>query len=556
MRGFNHLQTFFPTLTKLYRLTKRQTDDIWMDSKWRIVGIDISGTSGPCSLKLVQNDLSGDSQSLKDHSAFLKVTHLLDPIRWMKGSYSLPKQNGLPWHAKTWGSACKKIQDTWNQAYVETIASYALGRLRDEGVSPHFNEFYGAFCARADTYRYNLTEDFDSYRNYRWFWKGQANGFYKLSVLNNTADETVPEEVMKDYFREPSVVESDTSDTSEYSDSDSGSDSESLEEVEVDDADEEEVEIYEADIAVETASLHSAEISEDSFHESEESEESEGSDSIEYDKYKVYSVINDFPVMLIAIEKNHGTMDALLDNVDEVGAAHGTPEWELRWSAWVFQVIAALSVAQAILGFTHNDLHTNNIVWIPTEEKFLYYTLKSGATFKVPTFGKLFRIIDFGRSIFTINKTQYVSDDFKAGNDADGQYAFPPLVEDPYKEVLPNPSFDLCRLAVSLFEALYPDPPEEIEGGRVLSSEDDMDVNETVSPLFNCLWSWMIDDEGRNVLLNPDRSERFPDFDLYKHIAEHVHNAVPSEQFAEPAFDQFQVNPSEVGDVRKWNLFA
>ena len=525
-----------------------------MDSKWRIVGIDISGTFGPCSLKLVQNDLSGDSQSLKDHSAFLKVTHLLDPIRWMKGSYSLPKQNGLPWHAKTWGSACKKLQDNWNQAYVETIASYALGRLRDEGVSPHFNEFYGAFCARADTYRYNLTEDFDSYRNYRWFWKGQANGFYKLSVLNSNAGESVPEDVMDEYLREPSVIESDSSEYSDSDESDSETSLDSVEEVDIEEEDQDEeevdVEIYEADIPVETASLHSAEISEDSFDKSEDS------DDIEYDKYKVYSVINDFPVMLIAIEQNHGTMDALLDNVDAVGAAHGTPEWEIRWSAWVFQVIAALSVAQAILGFTHNDLHTNNIVWIPTEEEFLYYTLKSGATFKVPTFGKLFRIIDFGRSIFTINKTQYISDDFRAGNDADGQYAFRPLIENPDNEVLPNPSFDLCRLAVSLFEALYPDPPEELEGGQILSSEDDLNVNETVSPLFNCLWSWMIDDEGRNVLINPDKTERFPDFDLYKHIAAYVHNAVPSKQFANPAFDRFQVSPSEVGDVRKWNLFA
>jgi hypothetical protein len=219
-------------------------------------------------------------------------------------------------------------------------------------------------------------------------------------------------------------------------------------------------------------------------------------------------------------------------------------------------VVAALTVAQTIIGFTHNDLHTNNIVWIPTKEEFLYYTLKSGATFKVPTFGKLFRIIDFGRAIFTINKAQFISDDFRVGNDADGQYSFYPLHENPDEEVLPNPSFDLCRLAVSLFEALYPNRPDELEGGNVLSSEDGFVVNETVSPLCNCLWSWMIDDFGANVLLNPDGSERFPDFDLYKHIAAYVHVAIPSQQFTHPTFDQFQINPSEVGDVRKWQLFV
>jgi hypothetical protein len=65
----------------------------------------------------------------------------------------------------------------------------------------------------------------------------------------------------------------------------------------------------------------------------------------------------------------------------------------------------------------------------------------------------------------------------------------------------------------------------------------------------------MIDDEGANVLINPDLTERFPDFDLYNHIAAYVHGAVPSKQFTHPAFDQFQVNPSEVGNVKKWQLY-
>jgi len=34
-----------------------------------------------------------------------------------------------------------------------------------------------------------------------------------------------------------------------------------------------------------------------------------------------------------------------------------------------------------------------------------------------------------------------------------------------------------------------------------------------------------------------------------------VHGAVPALQFSAPAFDRFQVSPSEVGDVKKWSLF-
>ena len=531
VRGFNSLQTYFPALTKLYRLNKHQTDGVWLDSKWRIAGLDISGTHGPCSLTLVPNT-DGTAEEKRVHPAYLKVTHLLDPVRWMKGKYSLPKQSGLPWHNKTWAAASAKLQDSWNQAYVESIASYALGRLRDEGVSPHFNEFYGAFCARADIYRYNLTDEFGSYRNARWFWNGQKKELYKLCVIDNKDPaRAVDPTVITDLLREPSVIDS---------------------EEESEEGDEEEISITDGEIILDAASLHSDEMSDLSFADDKEpDEESEAPQ----DDYKIYAELNDFPVMLIAIEKNSGTMDALLDNCEEIGATHGTPEWELRWSAWLFQVISALSAAQAVLGFTHNDLHTNNVVWTPTTEEFLYYTLRSGATFKVPTFGKLFRIIDFGRAIFTINGTQFISDDFRADNDADGQYSFKPLNPRPKEEVGPNPSFDLSRLAVSLFESLFPDAPEDKEGGVVLSSEEGITMNETVSPLYNCVWSWMIDDDGKNVLVEPDGSERFPDFDLYKHIAAKVHGAVPSRQFAHPAFDRFQVNPSEVGDVKKWQLF-
>lgn len=519
-------------MSKLYQLTPQQMDKVWLDTQWRISGLDISGTSGPCSLKLVPNQDQEAAATTKP--AFLKVTHLLDPIRWMKGKYSLPKHNGLPWVNKTWATAWTKLQDSWNQAYVETIASYAVGRMRDAGVSPHFNEFYGAFCARADIYRYNLTEDFGSYRNARWFWSGRNNNYFKIHVMN-PVDPSVPvtPQVFNEYNTEPPASEL-------YSDS----------EEENDDG---EILITEGVDATELASLHSGGMSELSF--TKESEDESEVDEAEA-KPKVYAELADFPVMLIAIEKNSGTMDALFDNFEEVGATSGTPEWELRWSAWIFQVVAAMSVAQAFIGLTHNDLHTNNIVWSPTTEEFLYYTLNSGAVFKVPTFGKLFRVIDFGRAIFTINGTQFISDDFREKNDADGQYSFKPLHPRPKNEVAPNPSFDLARLAVSLFEALFPDKPDDKEGGVVLSSEEDLVMNETVSPLCNCIWSWMLDDDGRNILIESNGEERFPGFDLYIHIAANVHGAVPSKQFTHPAFDRFQVNPSEVGNVHKWKLYC
>jgi len=539
IRGFSGLQTYFPTLGKIFKITKHHAKHIWLDSKYRMVSLDISGTFGACEVELIENnDSSVEDISGVKRPAFLKVTHLLDPIRWMKGEYSIPQQAGLPGHSKTWTSAWTKLQDQSNQAYVESIASYALGRIRDTGISPHFNQFYGAFCATADKYRYNLTEEFQSFRNTRWFWHGQNRGLYKLHVTDaKNSNKVVPQDVLDDILREPSELDSDTESSDE-------------EEIEVSSIDDEEV------------SIHSDKMSDISFTEETDGRNNRDDaltatdDSVIEDKYGIYSEISNFPVMMIGLEQNEGTMDALLDDYSLVGTMPGTELWELTWSAWVFQVLAALSVAQTMFGFTHNDLHTNNIVWITTTEEFFYYTKQSGEVFKVPTYGRLFRIIDFGRAIFNINDQLFFSDDFKAGNDADGQYCFKPLHPRPTVEVPPNPSFDLSRLAVSLFDALYPDVPDVKEGGVPLSSEKDLVVDETVSPLYNALWSWMIDDDGRNVLVEATGEERFPDFDLYKHIAAKVHGAIPAHQFSKPAFDRFQVNPSDVGDVKKWSLFV
>jgi hypothetical protein len=448
----------------------------------------------------------------------------------MQGKYSLPKETGLPWHSKTWTTAWHKLQDPWNQAYVETLASYALHKLRENDVSPHFNLFYGAYCAKADVYRFNINDDFGSYRNTNWFWKGVENDLYNLSIFNSEDPEAeIPEEIRAELLTKPEF------------------DEESEEEME-EDEELDEIEVGDVEVA-ELESLHSDAL--ESASEEEEDEEEE-----EEDNYSIYADIYNFPVMTIFSENNIDTMDSLL-NLDTSSEEPGTEEWEAKWSAWIFQVIAALCVMQKILGMTHNDLHTNNIVWSPTDIEFLYYKGANGTVWKVPTYGKIFRLIDFGRSIYTINGKMFVSDDFRNGNDAAGQYSFSPLFSNPKEVVAPNPSFDLSRLAVSLFEALFPQKPEDTESKKILSEEDGLVVRETKSDLYNILWTWMVDEEDKNILMEPDGSERFPDFDLYKHIAAYCKNAYPDEQIYKKPFSNFIVPSNQVPEgAKQYPLFA
>jgi hypothetical protein len=513
VRGYKNLQTFFPTLTKVFRLNKYQSSKVWFDMPWKLQSIDCSGGQGVCKIVIKEGEQS------RTVNAYMKVTHLLDPVRWMQGHYSLPIEAGLPWHSKTWTAAWHKIQDPWNQAYVETMATYALSRLRVSGVSPHFNHFYGSFCARADTYRFNINDEYSSFRNTRWFWNGTEKGLYKLSVLNSLLPgASVPEDVLRDILTKPEYTEEEE---------------EEEEEKEKEKDSEDETESADDKAEYEEESLQSASFGNKSFAEDE--------DDCDDNQYTVYSDIPNFPVMLILTELNSATMDSLLE-AEKHTCKPGSEEWETMWSAWIFQVIAALCVMQKVFGMTHNDLHTNNVVWVETKEEFLYYSDTLGSTWKIPTFGKIFRLIDFGRSIFTINGKMIISDDFRQGNDAEGQYSFKPLVCNPRKEVPPNVSFDLARLAVSLFESLFPVKPADSESRTILSEEEGMIVRETVSPLFNCIWSWMVDDDDKNILMEPDGSERFPDFDLYKHIAEKIHGADPTQQIHKLPFSKFKIS--------------
>jgi hypothetical protein len=250
-------------------------------------------------------------------------------------------------------------------------------------------------------------------------------------------------------------------------------------------------------------------------------------------------------------------MDSLLNNdCIDMDAKIGTPEWESRWTSWIFQVICALCQIQSLWAMTHNDLHSNNILWTPTDKVFLYYKTKDGRTWKVPTYGKLFRIIDFGRAIYTHNNVLCISDDYWPDNEAGTQYNFGPLYDPKEPRAYPNPSFDLCRLSVSILEALFLENPPNKPDGDVLSSEEGLIQRETTSELFNVMWSWLIDDDGRNVLWEPDQSERYPGFDLYRVIAQKVKNAVPRDQLDRKPFTQFVLSESVPENEKVYSLFC
>jgi hypothetical protein len=517
--GYSNVTSLTPILGALYGSIPTTEGQLQSDNLFFKVA-EFEG-SGSCLIQTI-----GKKGKKK---AFCKVSHLLDPVRVIQGYYEHPEKGGRRRTAKS--------ENPMNQAYVDALANYLLGQLRERNISPHFCLFYGGFKAVADTYRYNLTDEFESYRKYKDFWNRKREGLFSLVLSSD--DDSVNEDAewllhtpasslrtTPFSYRTPTSQASTRSHISLENDID-----------------------LSGNMAVELESVASIPQGEESEEEEvDEEDEDEEDEEEEESSLNVYVEFKKFPVMLIFQEEMEGVLDDLLEDEEVVGVEQGTPEWEAHWTAWTFQILAALCVAQGVLGFTHNDLHTNNIVWCKTDQPWIFYKSRDGTVWKLPTYGKIFRLIDFGRAIFHVGETWYISDDYERGGDADGQYTFANVKREGRPDVYPNPSFDLCRYAVSVMDSLYPDMPAEILDGCLLSKEEDWEVHETESPLWNLLWSWLIDDSGKNVLKDADGTVRFPDFDLYEHIAAHVKGAKPQEQIHKEIFRGYQVAAKDIGE--------
>ena len=235
---------------------------------------------------------------------------------------------------------------------------------------------------------------------------------------------------------------------------------------------------------------------------------------------------------MICMEKCDGTLDDLFEE-ESLNIENG--------ASYLMQIIMILISYQKMFKFTHNDLHTNNIMYNNTDIKYLYYTYEK-KTYKVPTYGKIIKIIDFGRSIYSFQKKLFCSDSFDQCGDANSQYNFPPFFDSKKPLINPNYSFDLCRLGCSIFDF-------------ILDIDDIIEVKK-MNDLQKIVNEWCTDDNGKNVLYKKNGAERYQNFKLYKMIARTVNKHLPSAQLNKSYFKQFlyKKNDSNVNIMNIDNL--
>jgi hypothetical protein len=420
------------------------------------------------------------------------------------------------------------INSYHNYAYVDGFFYYLSSTLLEKGFV-HGLDFYDSYVCITKQCEIDIVDDFEYLCDSNYFSEKLNNQFYfkdenlgdlfnkKEPIVISDKNEEIAFEVENldeietetDIELEPLINDIEEIDTDIHEDSDSDIDS-NIENSDDDDSndsdDSDDSDGFSTDNDTKDNSVS------DESHESHESESDDSENGVE----KLTLIIKKIPTQVVAIEKCEGTFDSLLEDnlltIEELESA-------------IFQIILILYVYQNKFDFTHNDLHTNNVMYIYTDKPFLYYKIKD-IFYKIPTFGKIYKIIDFGRSIYKVNNKIICSDSFSPNGTAHTQYNFEPFYNKNKQIVLPNKSFDLCRLSCSMIDFIIDDIKEINKFKEV--------------PIYDLIISWLYDDNGKNVLYKSNGEERYPDFKLYKMIARIVHNHIPEKQFEHPCFNKYK----------------
>jgi hypothetical protein len=480
-----HLQPFFPPIEHLFKYEKLECPHEY--------GIKFKDE--------IQSILATDKirTNVGIQEVHIKKTMLLSPFKWMQGDYG--STLGLPTTSEQAGMIQSKLQSQHNAAYVGSIISAFLS----ESGCIHFPKVYGIFSGTAKHHTIDISDDYPDLCDRSWFSQN----------IGKTFELKLSESVTQTEFQHTRTARSAL---------------QLGEDMTLDGVEELEVEHVESSIG-ELKNMFETELSPEEDEDDSSSvstsyvfgihscdcDDDEDDDNIEDDDSGepfAWASFANVPVHLTIMEKCDGVLyDLMMCNSEE----------EKRL-AWISQVMFALAFAQRNFGFVHNDLHSNNVMYVSTEKEFLYYNV-AGTLYKVPTYGYLIKIIDFERGVCSIKLTGmkepkfFMSDHFSTNDEAGGQYNFPPFYNSKYPTIKPNPSFDLSRLATSLFWDLFPEGPKNEEYKK--------------NPIFLFFMKWLRHVDGSSILFGKEdpQHDRYHGFGLYKAIARYcVDNAVPRKE--------------------------
>ena len=534
-------QMFNPIHNKFFILNNNNFNNVLLNNNNKCIDIKDTISFNKYLCTILNKDKNPPTREL---SVFIKFAPILDPIKYMIGKYDFNNENIFKLPLFDVSNNTLKEYDTNNTAYIDGFFCFLSSKLLNEYKFLNGIDYYGSYLANHNNMRINVFEDID--------FLNESNEFHKNKNIHFNIDESFYDELSNydstDNKKKLNISKTSDKCSIEISDLDLKLDKlDNIQDINdnsskiIDDSNND-IEIIDiCDISFgnirnlnsrSTSKCSSITCSSRSSHtDSESDNEENGDESDEYsreseeeEEVEIFAYIKDFPVNIIMQEECEDTLDSYMFK-DDLN--------ENEWESILLQIIFTLIVYQKIFDFTHNDLHTNNIMYINTDKQFLYYTYNS-KTYKVPTFGKIWKIIDFGRAIFKFKGKHIISDSFSPDGDASSQYNFEPYYNKNKALVPPNKSFDLCRLACSLFDYFINC------NIKLIKNRDSCDN-------LQCLiLEWCEDDNKKNILYKNNGEERYPEFKLYKMIARTVHNHTPEKQLHRLMFDKYRVSKKKL----------
>ena len=397
----SNAQNYIPIYNKFFSLNETNYNNINLNNKWHLSSVNEKLEDNMhlynCRVKnFVTN-------KVKDREVFFKMAPLLDPYKYLIGKYTQTNEKLflLPCIPSNEADCHPKMIDVNNSAYVDGLFLYLSSQLIYTTHFPHGVDYFGSFLGIKNDFTLNIFDDID-YLNTSDFFNKHKNILFKVDNYDHlfpidekplkpicidhnssaksqlsihSVDAQVFDEVFDDNLlnlddlknrsmdliditnisileksntnegvtlKSSSTCSSRSSHTNDETDLQSNSDYEEDE----DDKDDE-----------------------DGEKEDEDDEDDEDDDDDEV----IHATIPKFPVQVICMEYCENTFDNLI--------IHNELTQEEWYSAFM-QIIMILITYQKCFHFTHNDLHTNNIMYNTTNTKYLYYCYKNFRLFE------------------------------------------------------------------------------------------------------------------------------------------------------------------------------
>ena len=552
--GFSEIQNYIPIYSEFFELSKNNYNQINLNSKYSISTIEDTHDSNFFLINVEDKN----KENLKKIS-FFKYSPLLNPLKFLTGKYKKINKNSklnptLNCEYSDKDSHLKKIYDSNNTSYVDGFFSFLSSKLLNHHAFTFGNDYYGSFLGIQKEFNTNVFDDLDYLYQSEFFHKNKGEMFkmdnFDASLLDDDTRKYREKIIMED-SNEPLSIDEIDNDSFDNVFELTVENLEKLNEIDLNSNI-----VYQklknksnSDVSsnTDTSSNISEVLSEydsdttdsdntdsDSDNDDDTSDDNDetiiscsNSDISEYSSSmdeNINCVIYNFPVQIICMEHMHETLDSYIES-NEMS--------DLEWKSCLIQILFILTTYQKCFDFTHNDLHTNNIMYVKTEKQHIYVKYDS-QYYKIPTFGKIFKIIDFGRAIYKFKGKQLCCDSYNFKEDAANQYNFEPYKNPNKPEILPNKSFDLCRLGCSLYDYFV---------------DDFRDENNEENEIVKLMIKWTRDDKNQNILYKKNGHERYPDFKLYKMIARTVHNHIPIDVLRKPYFETFVVHKKKINNT-------